>query len=171
MLTILSTRLKERICLNKTVSMDEIMPLIREQIENNGEVTFTPKGNSMMPMLRNNKDTVTLKKAEFPLRKYDLPLFIREDGSYVLHRVVRIEDDAYVMRGDNQFADEHGITKEQIIGIVHSFKRKNKRYDCKSKVYCCYCRVWVNSVKIRKYIRLLRRIIGKIKRKIVRTFK
>lgn len=156
--------------MNKTVSMDDIAPIICEQMQNNGEVIFTPKGNSMLPMLRNNKDTVTLCKAEFPLKKYDLPLYIRNNGRYVLHRVVAVKKDGYVMRGDNQFFNESGIKDEQIIGIVCRFTRKNKSYDCNSKKYMLYCRIWTYTVKIRKYLRILRIAAGKIKQKILRIF-
>lgn len=156
--------------MNKIVAMDDIMPLIREQMQNNGAVSFTPRGSSMLPMLRNNKDTVTLCRAEFPLKKYDLPLYVRDNGHYVLHRVVGVEENCYVMRGDNQFLDEPGIRDEQIIGIVHSFTRKNKTYDCKSPKYMLYCRIWVNTAGLRKYFRILRRIAGKIKRRILRIF-
>ena len=132
--------------MNKIVSMDDIVPLMKEQIESNGQVTFTPKGNSMLPMLRNNKDTVTLCKAELPLEKYDLPLYMRDDGHYVLHSVVAVEQYGYVMRGDNQFLNEHGIRDSQIIGIVHSFTRKNKQYECSQLRYVLYCRFWVKKI-------------------------
>lgn len=157
--------------MNKIVSMDDIVPLMKEQIESNGEVTFTPKGNSMLPMLRNNKDTVTLCRAEFPLKKYDLPLYMRDNGQYVLHRIVAVEQGGYVMRGDNQFLNEPGIRENQIIGIVRSFTRKNKKYECSQLKYALYCKVWVNTATIRKYLRTLRKIAGKIKRKVLRTFR
>lgn len=156
--------------MNKIVSMEELVPLMKEQIENNGDVTFTPKGNSMLPLLRNNKDTVTLRKAQFPLKKYELPLYVRDNGKYVLHRVIEIENDGYVMRGDNQFLNETGIKDNQIIGVVHSFTRKNKQIDCDSVIYKLYCKIWVNTVEIRKYLRILRRLAGKIKRKVLRIF-
>lgn len=157
--------------MNKIVSMDDIIPLMKEQINNNGEVAFTPKGNSMLPMLRSNKDIVTLCKAQFPLKKYDLPLYVRGNGKYVLHRVIGVEKDSYVMRGDNQFLNEPDIREEQIIGVVHSFTRKNKRYNCDSRTYMLYCRIWVNTVEIRKVLRIMRRIAGKIKRKVLRMFR
>ena len=54
------------------------MPLIEEQINHSGFVTFTPRGNSMLPLLRNNKDTITLKKPDFPLKKYDIAFYKRD---------------------------------------------------------------------------------------------
>ena len=54
--------------MSKKVSIEDVMPLIEEQINHSGFVTFTPRGNSMLPLLRNNKDTITLKKPDFPLK-------------------------------------------------------------------------------------------------------
>ena len=45
--------------MNKLVSIDEIAPIMKEQMEHGGKVVFTPKGNSMRPLFRSNKDMVT----------------------------------------------------------------------------------------------------------------
>lgn len=157
--------------MSKIISMDDIIPLLKEQLEHSGEVVFTPKGVSMLPMLRNNKDTVTLCGARFPLKKYQVALYLRDGGQYVLHRVVGIAEDGYIMRGDNQFIDETGIREDQIIAIVDRFNRKGREYTCSSKLYILYYKIWVNTVEIRKWLRRSRRIAGKIKRKILRIFK
>ena len=156
--------------MNKVVSIEDIVPLIKEQLNYNGTVRFTPKGNSMLPTLRNNKDSVTLKSPVFPLKKYDIAFYVRDNGQYVLHRIVDIpKDGTYTMRGDNQFVNEKGITQEQIIGIVEQFSRKGKEYSGTENFYKLYCVVWCKTVKIRKWLRKLRHIAGKIKRKLLGT--
>lgn len=62
------------------MSIEDIVPLIKEQLNYNGTVRFTPKGNSMLPTLRNNKDSVTLKSPLFPLKKYDIAFYVRDNG-------------------------------------------------------------------------------------------
>lgn len=157
--------------MNRIVSMDEIAPLIKEQLHNGGNVSFTPKGNSMLPLFRNNKDIVTLVKPVFPLKKYDIVLYQRDNGNYVLHRIVALENDSYVMRGDNQFRNERGISKEQIIAKVSSFQRKGRAVSCMSGRYRIYSFLWTNTVKIRKELRIFRRVAGKVKRRILRIFR
>ena len=73
-----------------TLQMDELMPLILERLAAGQDVRFSPRGVSMLPMLRQGRDTVTLSPVTGRLRKYDLPLYRREDGRYVLHRVVGV---------------------------------------------------------------------------------
>lgn len=157
--------------MSKIISMDDMIPLMKEQLEHDGEVTFTPKGVSMLPMLRSNRDTVTLCRGQFPLKKYQVTLYLRDNGQYVLHRVVGIENDRYIMRGDNQFVNETGIREEQIIAVVDRFNRNGREYKCSSKRYIMYYKVWVNTVGIRKGLRRARRIAAKIKRKFLRIFK
>lgn len=153
--------------MNKIVSMDEIISLIKEQIENNGEVSFTPKGNSMLPLFRNNRDTVVIGKATKRLEKYQIALYVRKSGQYVLHRVIKVNADSYVMRGDNQFVNEFGIRHDQIIGAVNSFTRNGKKYRTDNKIYKVYCILWVGTVKMRKCLWICRKNAGKIKRKIL----
>lgn len=154
--------------MNKLVSMDEIMPVMREKIENGGKVCFTPKGNSMLPLLRSGIDTVTLEKAKIPLKKYSIVFYQRENGQYVLHRLIGRKKHCFVMRGDNQFRNETGITEEQMIAVVTEFCRGGKVYSTDDRKYRLYSLFWVNTMYIRFAYKLSRHIAGKVKRKIIR---
>jgi hypothetical protein len=122
--------------LNKEVGLDDVMQIIAEKLEAGGSVTFNPKGTSMLPMLRDGDDTVVLSKPKGRLHLFDLPLYRRKDGSYVLHRVVNFgSDGSYTMCGDNQFAVEKGITDDDVIGVVTAFYRKGKPYTVDSMKY------------------------------------
>lgn len=153
--------------MNKIVSMDELMPIMKETLDSGGKVTFTPKGISMLPMLRSDVDTVTLEKPIFPLKKYDIPLYTRDNGKYVLHRVVKVTKEGYVMRGDNQLINERGIGESQIIGIVTDFTRKGKQYNVNDFEYRIYCVLWTNTLPLKKIYLRVRRLAGKIKRKLI----
>lgn len=137
--------------------MEEMVPLMREQLEQGGEVCFTPRGTSMLPMLRNGRDTVTLIQPDTPPKKYQLVFYQRDNGQYVLHRIVRVEKEGYVLRGDNQFVDETGIRREQILAVVEQFTRNGRTYSKDSLRYMLYVRVWVHTVKLRRWLRICRR--------------
>ena len=51
------------------------------------QVKFTVSGYSMYPLLHSNADTVILTKKQ-RIKKYDILLYKRENGEFVLHRVV-----------------------------------------------------------------------------------
>lgn len=152
--------------MSKLVSIEEIVPVIKEQINNDGKVSFTPKGNSMLPLFRNNMDVVTLSKPQFPVKKYSIAFYERENGTYVLHRVIGRKKQQYTMRGDNQYRNEYGISEEQIIAVVTEFVRQGKVCKVTNRRYRWYCICWTKTVYIRKIYKIFRHIAGKVKRKI-----
>ena len=121
------------------VSLAEMWPFMEEQINSGKKVRFGPKGTSMLPMIRQGIDSVVLKKAPKTLKKYDLPLFRRKDGQFVLHRVVSIRSDGYVMCGDNQYSREYGVKKEDILAIVDGFYRGDEYVSSDNEKYKKYC--------------------------------
>lgn len=125
----------------KEVSLDAVMPLFRQQFAAGKRVRFGPKGTSMLPMIRQGIDTVELGAAPEKLKKFDLPLYQRRDGQYVLHRIVKVGD-TYTCIGDNQFQLERGLTHDQMIGVVTAFYRGEKRWEADCWQYKLYCRVW-----------------------------
>lgn len=153
--------------MNKVVSMGDMVPLMKEKLEMNGKVSFTPKGNSMLPMLHSNIDSVTLQSVREPISKYAVVLYCRDNGNYVLHRIVGKDSDGYIFRGDNQFWKEYGIREDQMIGVVTSFVRNKKEHRCDEFRYRVYCVLWVHTVGIRRNYRKIRRFAGRIKRKIL----
>ena len=137
--------------LNKYTTLESAYPVIVEKLEKGGTVTFMPNGTSMLPMLRNGMDIVVLKKPEGKLKKYDLPFYRRNNGSFVLHRIVAVKSDgSYVLCGDNQYKMEEGITDDQIFAVVSAFNRKGKSYTVKSLSYRVYVRFWCYSRPFRR---------------------
>ena len=128
------------------------MPLFREQQEAGRNVRFSPMGISMLPMLRQGIDTVTLSPLPEKLRKYDLPLYRRDNGKYVLHRIVEAED-TYTCIGDNQFEKETGLRHDQMIAVVTSFSRGDREIPVTALSYRLYCRIWHYSRPFRHFIR------------------
>lgn len=140
--------------MNKEVALDEIISLIIEKLDAGGNVVFTPNGNSMYPMLRDGEDVVVLTKPKGRLHLYDLPLYRRDDGKYVLHRVIDFGNDgSYVMCGDNQFARERGIRDDQIIAVVTAFYRKGKAFTTDSLLYRAYVSFWYHTRIFRRTYR------------------
>ena len=130
--------------MNELIPMEEMYPLIAEMLDIKGEVAFTVSGWSMQPMIYHRRDTVTLVKPKFPLRKYDLPFYKMDDGRFILHRVIKVyKDGTYKCQGDNRWEPEDNICNDQIIGIVKSFNRNGKQIDVdKSFGYWLYTRTW-----------------------------
>lgn len=134
------------------VPLLELMPLIKEYLAEGKTTKFLPQGISMLPMLRQGIDSVVLCPITGRLKKYDLPLYQRDDGKYILHRVVRAGD-TYTCIGDNQFVLEHGLRHDQMIAIVSGFYRDKKYYSVSDWRYQLYCRFWHYSRPVRHFWR------------------
>ncbi len=136
------------------------MPIFREQLASGATVRFAPRGVSMLPMIRQGIDSVVLSPVPDKLKKYDLPLYRRDDGKYILHRIVRAGE-RYTCIGDNQFVFETGVRHDQMIGVVTSFFRGGREIKVNAPVYRIYCRVWHYSRPLRHF---WRRGIGFLRR-------
>ena len=106
-------------------------------------------GTSMLPMLRQRKDSVELIKAPPRLRKYDLPMYAGLRGRYVMHRIVDVKDDHYVCLGDNTYSYER-VRPEQIVAVVSAFYRGERRISVDAPGYRLYCRVWCWLFPVRR---------------------
>lgn len=135
-----------------------------------GEVISSTSGVSMYPMLRHRQDMVVVKKVERPLRKNDVPLYRLKSGKLVLHRILKVTDKGYIIRGDNLYKKEYNITDDNIIGLLKAFYRNGKYYDCETslayKLYVTYIRI---SYPLRFILfHKLRPILGRAKRFILK---
>lgn len=140
--------------------LEQLMPLIREYLAAGKTVKFSPRGISMLPMLRQGKDSVVLSPVPDKLKKFDLPLYQRDDGHYVLHRIVEVGE-TYTCIGDNQFVLEKGLRHDQMIAVVTAFCRDGQKISVDSVSHRLYCRFWHYSRPVRHF---WRRGIGWLRR-------
>lgn len=136
----------------KEIELKDLLPMIEESIAEGRSVRFLPRGISMMPMLRQGVDCVVLSPAPERLRKYDIPLYRREDGKFILHRVVKVGE-TYTCIGDNQFEEEPGVRHDQVIAVVTAFSRGENEHRVSELGYQIYCRVWHYSRPFRHFYR------------------
>lgn len=146
------------------VQLNELWPVMSEQIAAGGSVLFSPKGISMLPLLRQNIDSVVLVKTDGKLSKYDLPLYRRKNGQFVLHRVVAVTDSGYTMCGDNQYIREYGVKPEQILAVADGFYRGDTYVSASDKKYRSYCKKQVAKQHRRALFIRAKSFLGKVLR-------
>ena len=147
----------------RRVNLGDLMPIIEEKLNTGGEVLFSPNGVSMLPTLKAGRDTLVLVSPPPRLKKYDIALFKRGNGQYVLHRVIAVGD-TYTFIGDNQVEPEVGIEHGDIIALAVAYVRGGRRVSLNSFLARAFARVW-------HLCRPLRRLWRRIKEKIKRIFK
>lgn len=141
---------------HKEFSLSEYDETIRLVLDSGGEFTIFPKGTSMLPLIVQGRDSVTLVKREGDLRKGDIAFYLRDNGQYVLHRVIKAKKGQYIMCGDNQLSPETGIENRHIIGIVRLINRSGKTLTDHTFSYRLYRFVWRSFFVRRVYFRLRR---------------
>ncbi len=134
--------------MDKKYSMSELGPVIEEVIRVNGKIRLTVTGMSMYPLMRNRLDSVLLRKTD-EVKKYDILLYTRQNGSYVLHRAVKIKENTVDIIGDGERRIERDVPKEKIIASVEEIKRGKRIIKTNSFLYKLYCRVWTLLIPVR----------------------
>ena len=133
-----------------------------EIIERDGRLIYTNKGNSMMPLIKEGRDLLVIEKKDGRLKKFDVPLYKRDTGQYVLHRIIKVRQSDYVICGDNRVNMEYGITDRHIIGVLTAVIRNSKELPVSSTKYKLYVRLWYLLFPFRfvfiKALNLIRRI-------------
>ena len=141
---------------------------IEEQLEQNGVYVSTTVGFSMKPMLRSRRDRVVLLPVKDKvLKKWDVPIYHRPDGKYILHRIIAVRDDHYVIRGDNTYAKEY-VPKEWVLGYVSEFYRGKRHVSAENRAYRLYAALWHGIYFLRLPFYKMRRLASWVKHRIFR---
>lgn len=124
--------------------------MLEEALKEKGFIITTAKGISMMPLIRSERDNIVLKVPKTAPKKYDVVLYKRKNGAYILHRILEVRSNDYVLCGDNQVQKEYGIQREQILGVLDGIYRGNTYINLDSKCYRVYVWVWCHFIWIRR---------------------
>ena len=138
---------------------------IEQIIEEDGKFVCTTSGVSMEPLFKDRRDTVIIFRTQGRLKKYDVPLYKRGE-EYVLHRIIKVLPDSYVICGDNCERYEYDITDKDIIGYLGAFYRKNKYCTVDNKMYRVYSFLRVHTYKLRMFFKKMRYFIARCYRKV-----
>lgn len=139
--------------IQKEVAFAELIPLIQDSFRQGLTVTLPITGGSMRPLLFHKRDSVVLSACDpHSLKRGDVPLYQRNNGEYVLHRIVRACEDTYTLTGDAQWELEIGLPKEHVLAVMTGFIRKGKAVDCQNFGYRVYTTVWLWLRPLRPFI-------------------
>ncbi len=136
-----------------------------ELLDRDGQVITHVVGSSMLPLLRDRESIVLVEAVRLvPPKKGDVVLY-KTNGVYILHRILRIRPDEYLIRGDNTWRIEH-VPKAAILATLTGFCRtpEGKMIPRNHPGYKL-------SRLLLPVIRMARRITGKARRVAVSLFR
>ena len=149
--------------MNKKIALNDVFPIISEQLNEGGSASFTVHGTSMQPFLKDRQDKVWIVKPTRKLKKYDIIFYNVKNYGFVLHRIVKVKNNGVICRGDNQTDNEPLLSFDDVIAIVSHYERNGRKKPVNSVLHTVYSRFWVNTVFFRKVIRKTVSILRKRK--------
>ena len=137
-----------------------------QELATHGKVISTNVGDSMLPLLRQGKDLMVIeKRPEGRCRKYDAVLYKRGE-KYILHRILKVRKDDYVICGDHRIWREYGVTDDRIIGVLTAVVRDGKEIPVTDKKYRFYVHLWCDFYHVRAAILYIKRAFRHAGRKL-----
>ena len=122
---------------------------IESVLLSNGKYIGPTVGVSMLPMLKERRDTIVVVPKTERLKRLDVALYKRGEA-YVLHRVLQPIDGGYIIRGDNCYSNEN-VPESAVIGVLTEFFRKGKHVSCTDEKYLRYVKRRLKWYKPRRF--------------------
>ena len=156
---------------NQDFNLADAIDVIEEIVSSGGEFSMYPRGRSMLPLIVESRDCVVIKRDfEHTAKKHDIAFYRRDNGQFVLHRVMKCCDDGtFIMCGDNQTELEKGIRPDNIIAVVTQLHRKGKKVNFDGPVYSTYVFLWT-VMPLRRLCKFVYRVLHIICRSIKGIF-
>lgn len=157
---------------SKTIhaQLADMVGLINEKLENGGSAAFSPKGASMLPMLRVAGDSVTLVKPPARLKKGMVALFISEgeggESRFLLHRLVRVKGSSLTFCGDNRKTCDPPARHEDVIGVVSEYESRGRRHRVTEPLYRLYSAWMVITFRFRSLSLKVQKAVYKVWKKL-----
>ena len=120
-----------------------------EVLTRKGRLIYSNVGDSMWPFIREGRDLLVIEPTKGRLKRLDVPLYKRDSEQYVLHRVLAVKPDGYVICGDNRWGREYGITDKHIIGVLTAVIRDGKEIPVTDWRCRLYAHLWYDLFPLR----------------------
>ncbi len=144
---------------------------VKKEMHEKGEYISLTRGSSMRPLFREHRDVVVIAPLSRQPRKYDVLLYTRiNKDDLVLHRVLKVREKDYIIRGDNTYSFEY-IPKDDVIGILKEFYRNGKYVNCETNCGYRFYAVFITKINclVKMWYSLLKPFLSKIKHGVLGT--
>lgn len=135
----------------RVVSNELLFAEVASAIREGKSVVIKPKGCSMLPFIRGERDEVVLVSPD-DIEIYDAVLAQLRTGVYVLHRVMEIREASLVLMGDGNLQGKEQCRKEDVVAKVAEVIRDGHKHDCRAPRYRLMVRMWIRLMPVRRWI-------------------
>lgn len=139
---------------------DVMLGEVSKMLDEGHNVTFMAKGNSMLPFIVGEKDSVEIgKRPEY--KPGDIVLSKTDRKIWVLHRYLSSDGETVTLKGDGNLVGTEKCAVGDIVGAVDRIIKPGRVVDCSSAVFKKESAAW------RRQPYLIRRVILAIYRRVI----
>lgn len=142
---------------HKVVSNHILVAEIDRLVNDGTQVTFVPKGASMLPFIRGGRDSVVLMKDK-DISPLDIVL-AKVGSTYVLHRVIKVDQAGITLMGDGNLCGTEQCNRDDVIAKAIMIIKGNKQIDCTGKCHRAKASLWNWLLPARRYLLAINRRI------------
>ena len=122
-----------------------------DELKRTGALAFAVKGVSMRPLIKAGRDVAVVHATQAPLDRFDVGFFKRDNGDYVLHRVLERTEDGYLFCGDSQTFTE-AVREDQVLGRMEGLVRNGAAVKLDGPAYRTYVALWCGLLPARMFL-------------------
>lgn len=130
------------------LSIEQWIALCQEGLYNTVKIPL--HGVSMQPLVRKDRDLVTVAPMTRSIQKGDVVLFHRADGAWVVHRVLSCEKEKVQTLGDGCLCPDAPIHKNEVYGLIIKVERGSHCFSIDKKFWRQLGIVWMELLPLRR---------------------
>lgn len=136
----------------RRVDTDVYVSMLRDLVNEGKECRLLISGSSMAPFLVHERDSIVFSKPDRELRRGDMVFYQRDNGQYVMHRILKVKPEGLYIIGDAQTEVEGPVKPEQVFALVTKACRKGKWIGPGNFWWWFFSTVWLRLFPVRRLI-------------------
>ncbi len=126
------------------ISNELFFEQIEAMLSEGKEAAFRLRGNSMRPLLRDQRDVVVVAPCDpTTLQRNDVILF-RYRGRHILHRIRQCKGEELLVAGDGNYRMVEQCTRADVVGRLVRVERPSGRViACASRLWRWQSKMWL----------------------------
>ena len=136
----------------RRVDTDVYVSMLRDLVNEGKECRLLISGSSMAPFLVHERDSILFSKPDRELRRGDMVFYQRDNGQYVMHRILKVKPEGLYIIGDAQTEVEGPVRPEQVFALVTKVNRKGKWVGPGNFWWWFFSTVWLRLFPVRRLI-------------------
>ena len=136
----------------RRVDTDVYVSMLRDLVNEGKECRLLISGSSMAPFLVHERDSIIFSKPDRELRRGDMVFYQRDNGQFVMHRILHVKPEGLYIIGDAQTEVEGPVKPEQVFALVTKVNRKGKWVGPGNFWWWFFSTVWLRLFPVRRLI-------------------